>query len=182
MPRVIEDRIRRQAFCSNSLLDYAAIDSLLWGLSWCRDELARAWVGNGKRDQVATPDFGITLRTIAEFKIFHSLRRGSGRSFGLDGGQALADGFPLRSTRVGVQAAAANRPQSAGRNVFQPAWQKRVRKQAHQYLPAVAVVPIPEWDCRIRHRLRIDSFPDQRSSRSPSPAPAGREIATTNRS
>jgi hypothetical protein len=112
MPRVIEDRIRRQAFCSNSLLDYAAIDSLLWGLSWCRDELARDWVGNGKRNQVATPDFGITLRTIAEFKIFHSLRSGSGRSFGLDGGQALADGFPLRSTGVGVQAAAANRPQS----------------------------------------------------------------------
>jgi hypothetical protein len=29
MPRVIEDRIRRQAFCRNSLLDYAAIDNSL---------------------------------------------------------------------------------------------------------------------------------------------------------
>jgi hypothetical protein len=39
-------------------------------------------------------------------------------------------------------------------------------------------VKLTEWfgPMRTRSRMRIDSFPDQRSSLSPSPAPAGREI------
>ena len=44
----------------------------------------------------------------------------------------------------------ANRPQAAGRNVFEPATQEFVRRQFHLLLNPVPVIDVPEHDLRIR--------------------------------
>ncbi len=129
----------------------AVSDLPLWGLiEWDADFPAvrkvrkRIW----NDGQVAANDGRITPGTVFQFKC------GDGRSivrlFCL---QLLLDLFAILRAGIGVQSTAADQSQTSWWNVLEPAGQKLLGGQCHQFFLAVSVISIPKRDGGVSQRV-----------------------------